>query len=68
MIAPSISVLERIIMAKEKNDKKWQKGRETPKVMIEKKSSRQKVDAREWWRQVMIIRHRHDATTMMILI
>ena len=55
-------------MAKEKNDKKWQKGEETLKVMIEKMTARQKVDASDWWRQVMITRHRHDATTMMILI
>ena len=38
--------MERIIRAKEKNDNKWQKGKETLKVMIEKKSARQKVDSK----------------------
>ena len=61
--------MERIITAKEKNDKMWIKGKETLKGMIEKKTTeRQMVDAKEWWRQVMIIRHRHDVTTTMILI
>ena len=42
MNAPSIQVFERIIMTKEKNDMKWQRGKEALKVMIEKNDCKAK--------------------------